>query len=90
MPITYDPVKRARTLADRGLDFADAEEVFDGPLIENPDLRFDYGERRWVTVGYLRQRMVVVVWTWDGDSRRIISLRKANDREQARYGHQLG
>ena len=90
MAITFDPAKRDRTLAQRGLDFADAEQVFDGPLVENPDQRFDYGEQRLITVGYLDERMVVVVWTPRGNDRHIISMRKANDREQDKYREQLG
>jgi uncharacterized protein len=90
MAISYDPAKRDETLAERGLDFADAEVVFGGLLIENPDDRFDYGEERIVTVGYLGERMVVVVWTPRGEDRHIISMRKANKREQRRYGKQMG
>jgi uncharacterized protein (DUF4415 family) len=45
MAITFDRPKRDRTLAARGLDFADAEQVFEGPLVENPDNRFDYGRK---------------------------------------------
>jgi uncharacterized DUF497 family protein len=88
--ITFDPAKRDHTLAEHGLDFADAEQVFDGPLVENPDERFDYGEQRLMTVGYLDERMVVVVWTPRGNDRHIISMRKANDREQEKYREQLG
>lgn len=90
MAITFDPTQRAITLKDRELDFADAEAVFAGRLVENVDERFDYGEERRITVGYLRERMVVVVWTWRGDDRHIISMRKANGKEQKRYGKQLG
>ena len=90
MPITYDPAKRDHTLAERGLDFADAGAVFESLLTENPDDRFDYGEERRITVGLIRGRMVVVVWTPRGEDRHIISMRKANDREQYRYGKQLG
>lgn len=90
MPITFDPAKRAMTLAERGLDFADAEAVFAGPLVENPDARFDYGEERMFTVGFLRERMVVVVWTRRGDDQHVISMRKANGKERTRYGKQLG
>ncbi len=90
MPITFDPAKRDRTLAERGLDFADAAEVFAGETIDGPDERFDYGETRIVTVGLLRGRMVIVVWTRRGGDRHIISMRKANDREQARFGQRLG
>ena len=90
MAISFDPAKRAATLAARGLDFADAGEVFAGELVEEVDARFDYGEERIITVGFLGGRMVVVVWTWRGDVRHVISMRKANEREQLRYGRQLG
>jgi uncharacterized DUF497 family protein len=46
MKITFDPKKREATLRDRGLDFADAAEVFAGLTATAPDLRFDYGESR--------------------------------------------
>jgi uncharacterized protein len=90
MAFSWDPAKRDRILADRGLDFADAGDVFAGPLIEAVDDRFDYGEERLVTVDFLDERMVVIIWTWRGDARHIISIRKANEREQRRYGKQLG
>jgi len=90
MAISYDPAKRDETLEERGLDFADAEKVFDSLLIENPDDRFDYGEERFITVGFLGERMVVLVWTPRGEDRHVISMRKANAREQRRYGKQMG
>ena len=89
MKISFDPAKRAKTSADRGIDFADAVEVFDGPTVDLQDERKDYGETRIVTAGSLRGRMVIVVWTPRGDTRHIISMRKANEREQARFGQQL-
>jgi uncharacterized protein len=89
MKITFDPVKRAATLRDRELDFTHAAEVFAGRVLSRDDDRKDYGETRIVTVGYLRSRMVIVVWTQRGDARHIISMRKANDREKARYGQRL-
>ena len=52
-----------------------------------PDLRQEYSEQRFITVGLLESRMVVLVWTPRGEARRIVSMRKANDREQARYAH---
>ncbi len=89
MEISFDPVKRDATLVNRGLDFADAREVFAGPVFERVDDRFDYGEIRYVTIGLLRARMVVLVWTPRGADRHVISMRKANDREQARYAARL-
>lgn len=87
--ISYDPAKREATLEARGLDFDHALLVFDGPTVDSLDGRFDYGETRMVTVGLLVGRMVVVVWTPRDDARHIISMRKANAREQRRFGHRF-
>jgi uncharacterized DUF497 family protein len=54
------------------------------------DVRQEYGESRLITVGWLKERMVVLVWTPRGAARRIISMRKANEREQNLYRHRLG
>jgi len=85
MDIEFDPAKRLATLASRGLDMADAAGIFADAILTVADTRLDYGEDRFMTVGYLDGRMVVVVWTMRGTSRRIISLRKANEREQDAY-----
>jgi uncharacterized DUF497 family protein len=90
MGITFDPAKRARTLAERGLDFADAAEVFAGTTAEAEDTREDYGETRIMCFGLLRDRLVQVVYTPRGADRHIISMRKANDREKARLTSLLG
>ncbi len=84
MHITFDPVKRRKTLADRGLDFQDAAEVFAGPTLEVEDRRQDYGETRIICFGYLRGRLVVVGYTPRGTARHVFSMRKANAREKAR------
>ena len=85
MAIVFDPAKREAALAERGLDFADADKVFAGTQYEFEDRRRDYGEERIITIGLLDERMVVVVWTQRGDDRHVISMRKANAREQRRY-----
>lgn len=90
MRLTFDPSKRERTLAERGLDFAQAAIVFEGDHLTFEDDRQDSGERRLITIGRLIDRMVVLVWTPRGDARHIISMRKANDREQRRYEDRLG
>lgn len=90
MLITFDPAKRNATLTERGLDFVDAAEVFAGPVFEKADDRLDYGEHRLITIGLLRGRLVVLVWTPRGAARHIISMRKANGREQRRYQESLG
>ena len=85
MKITYDPNKRDRTLQVRGLDFEHTPEIFEGDHFERlADVR-DYGELRFVTAGYLRGRMVVVVWTPRGDARHIISMRFAHAKEEKRW-----
>ena len=63
MKITFDPAKRQTALNERGLNFADASIVFAGPTITVQDTRRDYGETRFQTVGFLADRMVMVVWT---------------------------
>lgn len=85
MKIDYPHPKRDVTLAERGLDMARAAEIFDGTTLTVVDDRKDYGEIRQITIGFLDGRMVVMVWTQRGETRRIISLRKANEREQTAY-----
>jgi uncharacterized DUF497 family protein len=85
MKVEFDAAKRAGTIEQRGLDMARAGEVFDGASLTVEDDRMDYGETRYITVGFLDERMVVLVWTPRGDVHRIISMRKANDREKAIY-----
>ena len=70
MRITFYPIKREKTLTERGLDFEDT--------------RKDYGETRVICYGYLEGRIVVVGYTPRGADRHIFSMRKANEREQTR------
>ena len=90
MRLTFDSAKREKTLVERGLDFVRARDVFEGVTVTTEDNRLDYGEHRRVTVGYLDGRVVVVVWTPRGQARRIISMRKANEREIAKFRQDLG
>jgi uncharacterized DUF497 family protein len=83
--ITFDPVKCQTALSERGLNFADASIVFAGPTITVQDTRRDYGEQRFQTVGFLADRMVMVVWTPRNEARHVMSMRKCNDREKAIY-----
>jgi uncharacterized DUF497 family protein len=89
MEISYDAEKRDWTLRERGLDFEDAAQVFAGTTLTIEDDRKDYGERRYQTMGMLKGRLVMLVWTHRGQSRHIISMRKTNDREKKRYEAQL-
>jgi uncharacterized DUF497 family protein len=88
--IDYDPDKRAWTLRERGLDFEHAKEVFAANHLTRIDDRIDYGEERFATAGRLDGRIVLVVWTPRGELRRIISMRKANERESKKLAPHLG
>jgi uncharacterized DUF497 family protein len=81
MRITCDPAKRQRTLQERGLDMRRAKEIFAGYHFTRVDDRFDYGEPRFTTVGWLDSRLVVFVWTPRGAARRIVSMRHCHERE---------
>ena len=63
--------------------------MFAGHQYTLQDIRQEYDEPRFITVGKLNERMVIIVWTPRGESRRIISMRKCNDREQERYKNRL-
>jgi len=89
MRIEFDSAKRDKTLLERGLDFARAHEVFAGKHFTGQDDRIDYAESHFITVGLLESRLVVMVWTPRGAARRIISMRKANDREKTLYAQYL-
>ncbi|MDR0702906.1 MAG: BrnT family toxin [Azoarcus sp.] len=74
MNFTFDPEKRRITLEKHGLDLANAERVFAGETFTRPDNRFDYGERRFSTVGLLGVEVVVIAHTESDDVIRIISM----------------
>ena len=84
MRITFDPVKRAKTLTERGLDFADAALIFAGVTVEIEDTRKNYGEKRIICYGLLAGRVVVVGYTPRGADRHVFSMRKANEKEKTR------
>lgn len=83
MRVTFDPAKRAKTLAERGLDFEDAAVVFQGTTVELEDTRRNYGETRIICYGLLSGRLVVIGYAPRGATRHVFSMRKANDREKA-------
>ncbi|WP_420024751.1 BrnT family toxin (plasmid) [Cereibacter azotoformans] len=83
--LEWDEDKRARTLAERGLDFADVALLDWDAALTAEDRRETYAEPRFVTVGPIRGRLCVMAWCWRGTNMRIISLRKANAREEKRH-----
>ncbi len=90
MDYDWHEPKRQITLAKRGLDFAQAEYVFAGSVFTFEDERKDYGEQRWVTLGLLREKVVVIVHTETEECIRIISMREANKNEQLLFFSNYG
>ncbi len=85
----WDEEKKQTNFSDHGLSFEDAETVFSGECVTFEDTRYDYGEPRFVTLGRLEGRTVVIAHTPRGENTRIISMRKANSREQKTYKERL-
>ncbi|MBU3637243.1 BrnT family toxin [Polynucleobacter sp. es-MAR-4] len=88
--LEFDDAKREITLFTRGLDMARANEIFEASHLNQIDYRKNYGEVRVFSFGYLDNLAVVVVWTYRGIKRRIISLRRANEREIKKYAGRMG
>ncbi|QBF32124.1 BrnT family toxin [Thalassococcus sp. S3] len=85
MDIEWDDAKRQETLDQRGIDFADVADLEWDTALTAEDTRADYGEPRFVTIGLIHGRLHVMAWTPRDNALRVISLRKANTREQRRY-----
>lgn len=85
MELEWDERKREETLRERGLDFASVAEVDWDAALTIEDQRTDYGEARFVSLVPIEARLCVVAWCMRGGRLRVISLRKANDRERKRY-----
>ena len=86
MRYSFDPAKQASNLKKHGLDLSDAPQVIEsGQTVTFEDHRFGYGEQRFVTLGPLRDTLVVIVTAESEDHVRIISMRKADRHEQGIY-----
>jgi uncharacterized protein len=81
----WDESKRQLNLTKHGLDFVDAERIFDYDIWEIEDTREDYGEERIITFGLLEGRVVILIYTFREEVLRIISLRKADRDEERLY-----
>ncbi len=86
MQFEWDERKRRINIKKHGIDFLDAPEIFQGPMLVNLDEKNDYGEDRYIGIGFLRNKAVVVVFTeLHSEITRIISLRKATKDEEKRF-----
>lgn len=83
MIFEWDERKNETNQSKHGIDFRDAIRVFDSPVLERSS---DYdGESRILAVGNMENRIVIIVYTWRGNNRRIISVRRARDDEKTAY-----
>lgn len=86
MEFEWDHNKDEANRAKHGIGFAEAKHVFDGPVFTVVDDRFDYGERREISIGVLGEAVVVVVVHTERQGKtRLISARKANRKEWRQY-----
>lgn len=85
MKIVFDPAKNERNIRERGISFQQAAEFDFDTAVYDEDRRREYGEKRFIALGWIGIRLCVLVFTYRGESLRVISLRKANSREVRRY-----
>lgn len=81
----FDPVKRKINLKKHEMDLAECESVFDGPMLTREDASEGYGEQRLVSLGWLKGRVVLLVWTDREEGPRLISCREAVSYEKQAY-----
>lgn len=89
MHITFDPAKDARNIAKHGVSLALAGQLAWDEAVVWIDDRRNYGEARQCALAPLGSRLYAVVFVERAEGRRIVSLRKANDREVRRYGREM-
>ena len=78
MVFEWDENKRAENIDKHDLDFADAWQIFDAPMLVDTDDREDYGETRFIGFGFLKNFVIAIVFAEPNEETiRIISLRKA-------------
>lgn len=90
MELEWDEDKRQKNLRERGIDFASFSDIDMQTAFTAQDNRTDYGEIRFITFGFIAERLHVACWTRREEQIRVISLRKANEREKALYADLAG
>ena len=91
MRFEWDEAKNRENIRKHRIDFADVTTVFDAPMLAAPDTRKDYGEDRWVGIGFLGPGIVVVIFVErTRDVIRIVSARKATRREREAFAKEIG
>ncbi len=85
MTFEWDEEKRDANIKKHGVDFIRAAKIFSNPFLERLDEREDYGEDRIIATGHWQKYFIVVIYTWRGENRRIISAWKAGKNEKEEY-----
>ena len=86
MQIDWDPIKNDENIRRHHLDFSDGWEIFEGPMFTEIDDRYDYGEVRTKGIGFLRDLIVVIIFTEINDYVvRMISFRRAIKYEREQF-----
>ena len=85
MKFEWDELKNKTNIKKHGIDFRDAQDIFHSIRLSFEDKRKEYREKRFITIGLIGKSVCVVVYTIRNGSIRLISARKANERERRRY-----
>ena len=89
MEITFDPSKNARNISERQLPFTRAAEIKWKSAVFKEDVRKNYPERRYIAIAYLDKRLHVLCFSETDLGIRVISFRKANQREGLEYEEKI-
>jgi uncharacterized protein len=89
MEVIYDAAKDAINKKKHGVSLTDAARIDWDATLTWQDIRYDYGETRRVALAPIGERLYCVVYVDRGKDRRIISLRKANQREFDFYEQEI-
>lgn len=92
MSFDWNNHKNQSNITKHGISFEEAIAIFDDlNILTFEDIRFNYGETRFVSIGQItlvtqeKMRIIVVVYTQRNQTIRLISARKANERERKLY-----
>ena len=85
MKFEWDCNKAKENIRKHNISFDIAEHIFNANMIYKEDKRHNYGEKRYIGFGLYFGRCINIVYTVRNDNIRIISMRKANERETKRY-----
>jgi uncharacterized DUF497 family protein len=90
MQFEWDEAKNLENIRNHKISFTDVPQMFEGSMLIELDARIDYGEDRWIGIGFLQNGVAVIVWTErQNDVIRIISARRANRYERKRFEQYL-